>query len=252
MRMKPAAPLLALLLSAACTPAGGPAVRVEPGSAHLEPARITAGTDSLALSIGDGPTRQVVGRMLLETRTPSAAAPGAITRVERLAGAAGRPEVVDSFLVARSSLAPLSAAPVEERRRQWLEFHPDRVLHLGQDGRAFDVPLPRPAFYGNSMDLLLRALPLRPGFRAVLPLYRPDAREVGDAEVEVEAEEEVGTADGGACWAWRVRVESEGYGGTYWIASGTHALVRYRSAADPVELLRLSGCAFDGRGGGAR
>jgi hypothetical protein len=241
--------LLSILVPASgWSQTGRPVPRIEPGSDSLVAGRVAEGTDTLVIVEGDDADLRMFGLIFLETRGHRRNGVDVLTRIERIPGAGDRTVAADSFVVVQGSLAPVSAAPLGEAGRQWVQFGRRSVVQGGQGGEVARIPIAGTPFYGNSLDVVLRSLPLRRGFRALLPLYGTDARAISDVLVTVEELEDVRSASGELCRAWRVDVADGEHGGTYWIDSTSFSLVRYRPPADAVHLLRI-GCG--GRSGAA-
>jgi hypothetical protein len=236
----------ALLVLALSVPASGmaqtadPVVRIAPGSTHLETGRIPVGTDTLMAAAGQAEHLRVLARVYLQTNYDPIT--DAISRVERVSGMGDQHAVADSFVLSRTTLAPRFAAPMTERGRVFISFAGDSAIHREATTPTAAVSQVGGAFYGNSMDILLRSLRLRRGFTATVSLYEPSARSTSDAQIIVDDVDVVRTAAGERCETWRVRVESRDHGGTYWVSTDSGALIRYQASAEPVYLLRLSGC----------
>lgn len=209
------------------------------GSNLIDGARITAGVDSLAVLSGSGESLPNPQVLVLRTTVDSAS----VLRTERLVG---RPTALDSFVVARATLEPRFASPRDEDDKlSTVTFERGRVIR-DADGRRQIHPLERPTFYANSMDMLLRALPLRAGLAGALEIYEPDRQRTLKVTVRVRDLEQVITADDGSCSAWRVEVSGPGeYNGIFWIGARSRALVRWQADGDVI-FLRLRGCAGAG------
>lgn len=231
--------LLAIVIpSSGCAQRQHPVLRILPGSDHLVPGRVSEGTDTLIIASGEEGESRTIGILYLETRRHRQDGVEVLTRIEWMPGVDDRHVVADSFVLADTGLAPLSATPLSEAGRAQLRFGSEHVVHVDHRGGTTRVPVAGPSFYGNSMDVVLRSLPLRQGFEAVLPLYEADARASSDALVTVGGIEDVPSASGEICRAWRVRIDSREHGGTYWIDSRSFFLVRYQAPSDPLSLLR--------------
>jgi hypothetical protein len=241
-----------LLLLALAVPTAGlaqaadPVVRIAPGSEHIEIGRIPVGTDTLAVFAGPEKDLRVLALLYLQTAYDPAT--DAISRVEWIPGVGDQYVVADSFVISRATLAPLFASPMNEKGRAFISFVGDSAIHREATAATATVSFVRGAFYGNSMDILLRSLPLRRGFAATVSLYEPSARSTSDARIIVDDVDVVRTAEGRPCETWRVRVESSDHGGTYWISTETGALIRYQSPSEPFYLLRLSRCGTSAGG----
>ena len=248
-----AAAALALAPSLA---AAQPALRTLPvGSPELHTEHLAARADSFALMAVLGGGAAMAGTLTLDTRLVTWEGRAALVRVERTRDPRGGSADVDSFVVERASLAP----------RLLRSATPDGSLTLRVDGRRVwgdEVDGPRrqavartleePAFYANSMDLLLGALPLADGYQALLPVFDLEAAPVERAAVRVAGAEQVRTLDGGACDAWRVEVRRGGDDAVYWIDTLTLTLVRWDSGDGRMRVLRRTGCAPEAGGRAAR
>ncbi|HLL84127.1 MAG TPA: hypothetical protein VK420_15800, partial [Longimicrobium sp.] len=115
-----------------------------------------------------------------------------------------------------------------------------RVRGRAARGDTIDVAAGEPAFYSNSVDMVLAALPLAEGYEAGIRLSGGDAHD-GVAPVRVTGQEEVATGDAGRCRAWRVEVGGDGPAGTYWIGADDRALVRFDGGGGG-RILRRAGC----------
>ena len=238
--MRSLLPLVALL--AACSPSAGDEVlpRIEVGSPLVDGSRIRPGEDTLAVLTGSGERPENAQILLLRTAVDSTR----ITRVERIMG---EPAPLDSFVVARVGLRPLYAAPRDaEGKRSTVTFEPAAVVREAE-GRRQRQPLERPAFYANSLDMLLRALPLREGMQGSLVMYEPERARTVRANVRVLGLERVITADDGSCSGWRLQVDGpDRYRGTFWIGERSGTLVRMEVGGDLI-FLKVTGCPGDGR-----
>jgi hypothetical protein len=80
---------------------------------------------------------------------------------------------------------------------------------------AYDVPV----FHFNELDVLLRSLPLREGYEAILPLYSEGSDELEMDSVRVSAR--------GADGVWPVRFADPAIVASYGIDGATRRIVRY-------------------------
>jgi hypothetical protein len=207
--------------------------RVHAGSPLLDGSRIAARTDTFSMANGAQPA----GMMVMRT---AALGDTALLRVERVTAPGGQLADVDSFAVRARTVEPLfSVAGVT--RGHTLRFHPGRVTGAA-DGTPVDVRLEAPAFYANSTDLLLAALPLAEGRRFTLSLWNP-FRGAHGMEVRVGRAEPVTTAEGGTCEAWRVETEGPGGAAVYWVERRTRSLVAYAMGEFQIRILRHPECA---------
>lgn len=244
-------PVLLLLLAAAPAVAQAPAV-VTPGSALLDGTRVASGSHGYVLGILQGGVDQRVGDLTLRTRVVERGGRALLARTETFRLAYGDVLAADTFEVDRATLAAVSLRRLSDDGKTALAFADGRIRGTA-DGAVVDLAVEEPAFYGNSIDLVLGSLPLAVGFAATLPLLDESDGSVRRATVAVAAEETVRTADGGSCRALRVEVEDEDASSTYWIAPDTRLLVRFRGDGEgELTLLRAERCPMaDTRSGGA-
>ena len=230
--------LAALILLAHARPAAAQSsTPVGPGSPEIRTAELRAGVDTMELLLLEGGTEFAAGMLVLRTDLASAT----LTRVERMTGRGGDVLSVDSFTVDRATLAAIAGRVTSGEGARELRFEAGRVRSSGR-GAPLDTAVASPVFYGNSVDLVLGALPLREGYEARVHFFE----EGGPVRVRVTGAEEVATADGGRCPAWRVEVRGGSHGGTYWIGRGSPSLVRFDTATGGFRVLRRAGCAVAG------
>jgi hypothetical protein len=87
--------------------------------------------------------------------------------------------------------------------------------------------VPAGAYLSESLDLLVRALPLADGYRTTAQLLLPMSRRVETIGVRVDGRDTVATRAGRTAECWRVAVTSERAPTTwFWIAPVTHELMR--------------------------
>jgi len=229
-----------LLLAATATRAGAQdAVEVAPGNALVATGHFRERTETFHM-LREG---ERIATVRLSTRFAVATGRPVVVRVEALA-AGDRTMGSDSFVVDRGTLAPLSVSRTGEGMQQ-ASFDGLRVRREGRAGAkrtAATTVLEGPAFYGNSLDLVLGALPLREGFRARLALYEPEDAGRAWTTIRVAGSESVRTDDGGSCRAWRVEVEGGDHEGTYWIEQASRTLAAYQPEEEGFVIRRRDGC----------
>lgn len=223
------------LAALAALPAAAQSPEVGPGSAELRTDGLREHVDTLEVLLARGDEAVSMGMVVLRTTRPDTAT---VLRVERMTREGGIVMGVDSFTVHSRTLAPIAVHTAEGKDVREMRFEEGRVRWTGRSGPV-DTRLPAPAFYGNSTDLVLAALPLRAGYEARVRFFDYGREEV--ARVRAAGSEDVATHDGGRCTAWRVEVEGGTHTGTYWIAAGDRSLVRYDGGSG-LRILRRSGC----------
>lgn len=226
---------VALPAAALCQP--GPE-QVRPGT-PLDMTFIRPGLDSAAILMARGGDTMRVGLAVMETRIDSTSGERRIVEVHRMSLGPGAPATADSSHLRWQTLLPISSHTRGDSPYDY-HFGPSgvRVVTI-RDGRAREVALDAPVFYEGSVVLLLRALPLRVGYRAVLPVLTPGGAP-GEMHVTVTGEEDVRTLDGGTCACLVVEVRTGRNVGTHRLATATRALVRFDS--EYAILVRPTGC----------
>ncbi len=232
-----------------------------PTAAHAQPGRIQPGTpldttfiaprtDSLVMMIEHEGETLRAGYFVLETRAGVADGVRRVVHVQRML-IEGEPEaiVADSAYFHWSTLLPISVHTRGDTPYD-LHFGPRsvRVTLLprtdgfdttGGDSSVSEVALDGPVFY-TAPDLLLRALPLRAGYRAVLPAVGRDGS-ASELHVAVTGEETVPALDGTACPVLVVEIEHPDFDGTFRISPVDRSVVRF-DADGAVLLVREAGC----------
>lgn len=212
--------------------------RIRPG-ARLDTTFIRGGADSLAVLIGyEGDTVRI-GTAVLETRIDSTSGARRITYVQRLLveDSPGASET-DSMHLDWGTLLPISAHTRGHDPRDYVFESPGvRILSLRDSSTHWEV-LHAPVFY-VAIGPLLRALPLRAGYHAVLPVLPRDGG-AGEMHVTVTREGHARALDGASCPSFVVEVRSEPVTGTFHLSTADRSLVRLD--AEYTTLVRPTGC----------
>jgi hypothetical protein len=229
---------LALLLPRVL--AGQQSVVIAPGADALAPQRIAMGKDTFQLTaLQEGRTFRI-GHLILDTESAVVSGVAAIRRTEEMVGINGSVLNTDTFAVARAGLTPLRQRSAVGHVRRWMDFDKDSVR--GADGDSvIAYAMDPPSFYGNSIDLVLAALPLAAGYTAKLPLASEDG--ISMAIVTVRGRESIGTDDGGQCEAWTVEVRGGEHSGLYFIGIAERRMIGFDGGAGMLKIVRLRGCA---------
>ena len=205
------------LLVADTTSAQPPILR--PGSADLKSEKLTDRCDSLwflARAPGDTMERAILAQ---RSELHVVSNPQRATAVLVSTGHSN----VDSAIVLQDGLAPILETTHSGSRVIRYRYDRSRVdLTTTVSDSAPDVrhhEYPYPVFNFAELDLLIRSLPLRPGYQALLPLYSE-----GDEDAEIDTVLVKGKDSRGI---WRVRFADKAVVGTYGIAEDTRAEVSY-------------------------
>ncbi len=197
---------------------------IRPGSKSLNTNQIPLGTDSLLILIPQNGQLYIGGSLVLQTGLEDYNGKKVLSRVERSVAHDGTLFSVDSFMVAQNSLFPLY-----QRSQDQGGAH---KLDLGN--------MNKPAFYGNSMDLILASLPLRSGYEAHLALTDEKGNQI--ANIQVIGMGSIKTAEGEECNSWEIQVNASDNSGIYWLSDPGRVLVRYAPAARNMIIARIRGC----------
>lgn len=231
-------PLLSLALLATPARAQAP-VQVHAGDAMVNAARVTARTDTFALT-----TERTAAVLIIRTAMAGSAAAPAILRVERIVTVTGLEVSVDSFAARAPLLQPVFDVSRHPNRTRMLFFSATGVTgKVEREGARTPVnaTLDPPAFYGNSADLVLASLPLQQGREFDLAMWDADS---GPWQLRLRpaVAKAVRTVDGATCDAWRVDADERGDRSTYWIERSTGALLAYRSGGLEIRIAHHAGC----------
>ena len=236
-----ALPLLVLVSAMPCRGQAG--AEVGPGSALVRTERLRERTDTFDVLFGPARVRGAVN--VLHTRFERDGGREVVVRVEEMRGSAGKVLSRDTFTVARRTLAPVSQHSTSGDGEHTLRFDGVRVRGTVREGggeTAVDAKTVAPAFYQNSMDLLLGALPLAEGFEAGIVVFRVETRASERVRARVAGVEAVRTGDGGVCRAWKIEVDEGERAATYWIDEATRTLLAWEPSRPGIRIVRRAGC----------
>jgi hypothetical protein len=214
-------------------------VRVTAG-AMLDTTFVRSGTDSLAILAAHGGRSVRVGTAVTEIRAdPPRDDDRRVIYVQRLLIDGAHPVVADSLHARWGTLVPIRAhTRGDDPHNFYFTSEGVLIMSLGDDDPDREVDLDALVFY-RAFDLLLRALPLRPGYRAVLPVLGSED-EVGELHVSVTGEDSARTLDGGACPALVVEVREGSFAGTFRLSTADRSVIRFDSPR--ATLVRPTGC----------
>jgi hypothetical protein len=134
----------------------------------------------------------------------------------------GTQTFVDSALVVRTSLAPVwetSRVGAKVTTYQYSGAHVRRTITSPDSGtRSTEHDYDVPVFHFNELDVLLRSIPLRAGFGAILPLYSEGTDVLEMDTVRVQGPDAAGV--------WTVRFADPAIIMTYGVSGATRDIVR--------------------------
>lgn len=201
------------------------AVVIRPGDSHLTTAHLV-----------DQVTKFQMCRRSATGDTTEKAMPGTLREQQVVQGADlllikstevnGR-GVLDSMVVRRAGLTPSWERLYVGGRRTDFTFSGKRVQAVAMQGdsvlRTFDSTFTVPVFGATQLDIVIRSLPLRLGYQAILPLFSEGSFELEMDTVAVTGEDR--RAAGGAQWI--IRFADPAIVTTYGISQKTRVIVRY-------------------------
>jgi hypothetical protein len=236
-------PIAACIALALCLSLGTNSARaqtadsdIRPGHASLDTTPIRAGTDSLAIVVVEEDEGFIIGSYVLETSIQD----NLITRKERMMAPGGVVIWGEEISVEDGTLRLRSVTAVDARQDDIAVDGSIITRRWDDDGEPQErtASLAHPSFYPNSLDLVLRSLPLGEGYSATLVLLDPDA--LSELHVPVHVGRAVAVADyhGVNSNTWEVHVHLEGAVDIYHFEQETHELIRYESAAQKLVMLR--------------
>jgi hypothetical protein len=212
--------------------------RIRPG-AQLDTTFVGSRIDSLAILATHGGQSMRVGMAVTEIRADTPRDDRHVIYVQRLLIDNQPPVVADSLIAHWGSLLPIRAhTRGDDPRNFYFAAEGVLIMSLGDDDPDREVDMGAPVFY-RAFDLLLRALPLRPGYRAVLPALSQED-DAGELHVSVTGEDSARTLDGGACPALVVEVREGSFRGTFRLSTADRSVIRFDSPQ--ATLVRPAGC----------
>lgn len=211
--------------------------RITPGTV-LDTTFVRTGIDSLAILAAQGGRSVRVGTLVTEIRADPPRDDRRVVYAQRLLMDGQPPVVADSLHARWGTLLPMRAHTRGDNPRNFY-FAAEGVwiLSFRGDPRR-EVELDALVFY-RATDLLLRALPLRAGYHAIVPVLT-QAYAAGELHVRVTGEDSARTLDGGACPALVVEVREGSFSGTYRLSTADRSVIRFDALH--ATLVRPAGC----------
>jgi hypothetical protein len=218
----PIAIVIAVLELVAHTASAQPPM-LRPGSVDVRSDKVTDRCDSLwvlARAPNDTTERAMLAQRI-EQHVVSNQQRRTVVQVTTLTTPDG--SFLDSTVMLRDGLAPiLETAHVGARviRYRYDRNRVDVTTTVGDSApTVHHHEYPYPVFNFDELNLLIRLLPLRPGYQALLPLYSE-----GDDDAEIDTVQVQGKDSTGI---WHVRFADKAIVATYGIADDTRAEVAY-------------------------
>jgi hypothetical protein len=210
-------------IAARSTPATAPPLVLIPGSAELTTSHLKAGNTRYRSMYKPRPDsaeqEMAIGTAGVSETTrngkPALLLTTTFTRADRT--------FLDTALVMRDGLHPVWEVSKSGQRSTRWEYSGKQVrmtfTHPDSGTRSREHTYAVPVFHFNELDVLIRSLPMRDGFEAILPLYSEGSDELEMDSVRVSAR--------GADGVWPVRFADPAIVATYGIDGATRRIVRY-------------------------
>jgi hypothetical protein len=204
------------------------------GAAPRRALRLASGVDSSDTYVLRAGQRRLVMTYVEET----ASTPDGYLIVGRNVRPDGTVASLDSVVVARGTLAPVRHSDVTPAGRTDVRFTAGRMRGALVDStgtrRAIDAPVPAGVYDYSMASRVVNLLPLRVGYRAVLPSYDIH-RGAQFTRVGVLAAEDV-EVRGRRVPAWKVEMDYGRFKATRWIDRGTRRDLRTTVNTGATEL----------------
>lgn len=244
-RLAPAALAAAIL---AASPAAATAQQagaagfpeIQAGDPVVEGRRIAAGTTTLRMVASQNGQETEIGTVTEEVSRLELAGRAVIQRVQTVRS----PMVgtlADTVIVAAETLAPVRHRSQNPQRVMALDFSGKKVTGsvtpLGGEPQPVSAEYDIAIFDSNPLDLVIRALPLKAGYGARIPVYIHELGGKVVVQIRVAGEEPVDAGAGTMVEAWKVEIEQGTQKSTAWIAKASRELLRQAVSPMPgVEL----------------
>ena len=203
------------------------------GSAPIDVARIIPGIDSMSQTItrdgekSAGPVR--VEEIAFETKDGKQL----VRHTTTTSGEWGF--MADTAYYDALTLAPVRHRSVTSRQSYDLRFCGNQMggttQKAGEPAEDVRATLDQPAYDPSSTVLLARALPLREGYRARIPVFNHETGSTRYVNVEVTGSETMRTDASTEAPVWMVSMSYEGGDGSqnYWITQSSRTVVKYEA-----------------------
>jgi len=217
------------------------------GDPSIEWERFGPQADSKKIVLIEGGVERVVGITTEEIKVVEVNGQPALQRTQAAeSGSLGNR--VATTVVLRSTFEPISHH--DEHAGATISLHYSGLTISGTrespDGKAepFHTTLDRPVFDAQSVEMILRVLPLGQGYVAKLPVYHARLGQVMWVTLRVNGNEEVAAGGGRIADAWIVETEwghvpSSVGRVTYWIGEKTPELLKQSSVLPSGAVLQF-------------
>ncbi len=194
----------------------------------LSEARPVDGTHVYDLSVRPSPDSawHAIGTMTVELTTLHRDGRALMRRVAT--SHVGARVVVDTTLSLESSLAPISERTHKPTGIISYDFARDSVtgfMSVNGAEHAIHVALPGPTFNSTDLELIIRSLPLAPGYQVRLPIYDPELGGYRFTNVRVQSPAQGDSTDATSRNVWVVLDTDASLQITYRVARATRELL---------------------------
>ncbi|MGQ0713664.1 MAG: prolyl oligopeptidase family serine peptidase [Gemmatimonadaceae bacterium] len=212
------------------------------GDPTVSTSRLGAATETRRLVLVQGGQQREVGSLRSETIVTEVGGRRALLRVQTLTS----PMLgtgVDTVVVDRATLAPIRHRSANARRTMSLDYRGDSIVGsvtpTGGSAQAIALRPDTALFDANSLDLILRALPLAEGYAVRQPVYLHEGGGKVWVTSRVTGSEQV-TGDGGAMVdAWVVESKMGPQTFRFWVAKDSREVLQSVLDAAPGVQLKV-------------
>lgn len=212
------------------------------GSPLVDGARLHPDSNTLRMVLSQGGQSRQAGTMTQVLRPVTVDGRAAYLRVQIVSAPGAGDVAVDSAYVNRKTLAPIRRISRDPGRRTAYVFEGAHVVGAITDASGKTQPLDQhldaPLFDSNPLDLVIRALPLKTGFRARLPTYEPELGGRIVVRIDVLGQDSAQDSSGHMVPAWVVEVSHGGVAGRFWIGEKRRTLLRQVAHSGPALEMR--------------
>jgi dipeptidyl aminopeptidase/acylaminoacyl peptidase len=212
------------------------------GNAAISTARISTDTATRRLVLIQGGQERDVGTLRGELTLADIGGRPALVRVQTLSSQMLGTST-DTIVLDRATLAPIRLRSVNMRRTMSLDFRQDSIVgSVAPAGGAAQTIAIRPdtaLFDSNTIDLLVRALPLAEGYAVRHPIYLHEGGGKMWVTSRVTGSERVADEGGALVDAWVVESKIGPQTVKYWIAKDSRDVLQSVIEAGPGVQLKM-------------
>jgi dipeptidyl aminopeptidase/acylaminoacyl peptidase len=212
------------------------------GNAAISTARISTDTATRRLVLVQGGQERDVGTLRGELTLADVGGRPAIVRVQALSSPMLGTST-DTIVVERATLVPIRQRSVNMRRTMSLDFRGDSIVGsvtpAGGTAQAIAIRADTALFDANTIDLVLRALPLAEGYAVRHPVYLHEGGGRIWVTSRVTGSERLADKTGTVVDAWVVESKIGPQTIKYWIAKDSREVLQSVLEAGPGVQLKM-------------